>query len=62
MKQFDVRDAMAPLPGLATDAGIAWRIRGARPRRRGAVLMYANHNKTTRQSIPFDVLKAQEDF
>ncbi len=62
MKHFVVKDAMALPPGLATDAENAWWNFRAGRRRRGAVPMRANINKTMRQSIPIHVLKAQEDF
>ncbi len=60
MKHFVVKDAMAPLPRLATDAENAWRECSARRCRRGAVPMCTTNNKTMR--ILFDVLKAPEDF
>ncbi len=61
MVKIVVEETTAPLAGLAKDA---WNARGnwiPTRGRRGAVPMYANHNKIARQSIPFDVLKARED-
>ncbi len=60
MKHFVVKDAMAPLPRLATDGEISRRNRSARRCRRGAVPMCTHNNET--MSILFDVLKALEDF
>lgn len=62
MKNVVVKDATARLPGLAMVAGAARR-RGRRGSLgRGAVLICTTNNTAMSQSIPFDVLKAQEDF